>query len=78
VEVVDNRFRPPTVTIAAGGTVTWTWGGAAIHDVTVAGVGASPLQTSGTFSLTFATPGTYGYECTIHASVGMRGQVVVL
>lgn len=35
----------------------------------------SPVQTSGVFSLAFATPGSYDYVCTLHR--GMHGQVLV-
>jgi plastocyanin len=47
------------------------------HDVTFdQGGGGSPVQSSGTFSRTFTTPGTYAYHCSIHGS-SMSGQVVV-
>ena len=32
---------------------------------------------SGVFVHTFTTDGTYDYRCTLHASMGMTGQVVV-
>jgi plastocyanin len=32
-------------------------------------------MTSGTYSHTFTTPGTYHYQCTIHS--GMTGVVIV-
>jgi plastocyanin len=71
--------------VASGGTVTWTWSGpgshSATHNVTsTTGLFESNTQTKGPdFFFTFATPGTYTYECTIHASAQppMRGTIVV-
>jgi plastocyanin len=75
-------------TISVGGTVTWQWSGHG-HNVTSYGNAAfdpSPTQSAPfTFGpITFATPGTYLYHCTIHSQVvdylglvGMRGEIVV-
>jgi plastocyanin len=76
VVVTDNAYGPRTIRVGAGGTVTWTWRGEALHDVTGA-FGASPLQRSGTFSVTFSSPGTFAYACSVHLEVGMRGTVIV-
>jgi plastocyanin len=75
VSVVDFAFNPSSSTIAAGGEVTWTWGGAVGHNVTFGTGTNSATQTTGTFSRTFATAGSFAYECTIHA--GMDGTIVV-
>ncbi len=71
-------------TVAAGGTVTWTWAGIASHNVTSGGSptftpSPSTTQSSGTFAVTFANPGTYQYFCSIHGGVGipMAGTIVV-
>ena len=72
-----NQFQPSQVTIARGGTVTWTF--AALHNVTFQsgnGVPANiPNTSSGSVSRTFSTAGTFNYTCTIHP--GMNGSVVV-
>ena len=48
----------------------------ASHNVTFDdGSGASPTQTSGDYSRTFSTAGTYKYHCTMHS--GMTGEIVV-
>jgi plastocyanin len=76
VTVGDNFFNPASVSIAAGGMVTWTWTGALGHNVTFT-VGPQPLparsctQASGTHQVTFTTTGTYEYTCTLHAMSGV-------
>lgn len=82
IAVGDNYFSPATnVVIAAGGTVTWTWEGEAVHDV-VSGTGAfpaSPLQSSGSHRVAFNAPGTYQYYCEPHRQSvpPMRGVIEV-
>lgn len=68
VRVVDNKFIPDTVDIKAGEAVLWVFeSGAAKHDV-VADDGSfvSELQYEGTYTKTFADPGSFGYDCSIH------------
>lgn len=73
-----NQFSPSSVTIAAGGTVDWAWSSSQYHDVTgVDFAGSSKTEKAGSFSMTFPNPGTYRYECQVHASFGMRGTVIV-
>lgn len=73
-----TTFTPPSVDIAAGGVVTWTFG-QLTHNVTFgAQTGAPPnIPTSVNSDVprTFNTAGTFGYNCTIHP--GMSGTVVV-
>jgi plastocyanin len=76
VSVQDNTFVPASSTIAEGGQVTWTWAGAVDHNVTFATGPNSGDQTSGTFSRTFSTAGSFPYQCTIHGS-SMSGTVTV-
>jgi len=62
--------------------VTWTWAAGAVgHNVTFTSGPAprpanSATQSTGSYSATFTTVGTYGYHCTIHA--GMNGTVAVV
>jgi plastocyanin len=74
----NSIFIPGSVDIAAGGTVTWSFGAVA-HTVTfdfVNGVPASIGATSGaSVARTFPVVGTFPYECTIHP--GMSGTVRV-
>jgi len=88
VVVQNNSFRPGDVTLAVGGTVTWTWdactggdgygGGATCvsHNVTFDQGASSPTQGEGEFTRQFNTAGTFAYRCTIHGA-GMSGRVVV-
>ena len=67
-------------TVAVGGAVTWTWSGTDSHSVESVGAttfASSPVKNSGTYAVTFATPGTYRYQCAVHGSA-MTGRVVVL
>lgn len=76
ITVRDNRFDPSATTVPTGTTVTWTWAqGATTHNVTFADGTKSATQTTGTYARTFATAGTYAYECTVHS--GMTGSVTV-
>lgn len=74
VAVLDNSFDPEAIEVPVGTTVTWTWEGDNQHNVVGDGF-ESPVQRTGEFQHTFTDPGTYDYECTLHA--GMRGEVVV-
>ena len=76
VDVQDFAFAPASVTIAAGGTVAWTFTGAAPHTATGDGFDSGVVDAGATFEHPFATPGTFGYSCTVHPD--MKGEVVVL
>lgn len=85
VEVQDFQFAPEQTFVNVGDTVTWTWVGAAPHDVTPVdpeAFDASDLVVEGTFAVTFDTEGEVPYFCTLHASPdgseGMIGTVTVL
>jgi Plastocyanin len=80
VTVENNDFDPATLQVAAGSSVAWAWAsGASTHNVTFDDGEASGNRSSGTYSRTFATAGTYPYHCTLHgtATSGMRGSVTV-
>lgn len=66
-------FDPPSVTIAPGDTVRWTFSG--FHTSTSdassgAEVWDSGYLASGTFSHTFTTAGDYPYYCALHSTPG--------
>jgi plastocyanin len=75
---IDNfSFRPQTLTVAVGTTVTWTNRDDIPHTVVSDdGVFKSKARdTDEKFSYTFDAAGTYPYHCSIHPK--MTGQVVV-
>jgi plastocyanin len=77
VSVHDVRFRPGTLAINRGDSVTWVWRERGNeHNVTFRGV-RSRTMTSGSFTVRFNRRGTFNYRCTIHEAEGMRGKVVV-
>jgi len=77
ITIENFEFNPPTLTVPAGTTVTWTNRDDEPHTVTSsAKVFASPgLDADEAFSYTFSTPGTYTYHCTLHPH--MTGTIVV-
>ncbi len=78
---VDSASGNGTTTINAGGTVRWTWAGGS-HSTTsgncctASGMWNSGVQSSGSFSFTFPSAGTFPYFCSVHGAM-MTGQVIV-
>ena len=77
VTIKDYAFTPPTLTMAAGTTVTWTNDDAVPHTATASdgSFDSGNINPGESFSFTFATPGTHPYICQYHA--GMQGSIVV-
>lgn len=78
VAAFGTSFTPPTVTIRAGDSVTWT-GLSISHNVqtdTDPFCGRVPVP-GGTCTKTFNQPGTYNYYCFPHRGLGMTGTVIV-
>jgi plastocyanin len=78
----ETTFSPPTLTVPAGTTVTWTNADQAAHTVTAddGSFDAGFIAAGQTVSLTFDTPGTYPYYCIPHGApggAGMAGVIVV-
>jgi plastocyanin len=74
----SNTFSPQQVDISVGGQVTWNFGPVE-HNVTFVNSTGAPSNVGNTanqsVSRTFATAGSFTYNCTIHA--GMTGTVIV-
>ena len=70
VDVVDNKFKPATIRVKNGTTVTWSFKGKVPHTVTaLPGTGVefdSGAKPNGTFDFTFDKAGTFDYYCIIH------------
>lgn len=78
VQVTNNQFTPSTITIAAGGTVTWDWAANAVThnvapDATEPVRSGNPVNGPNTYQYTFNTPGTYQYYCEVHGAPGLSG-----
>ena len=84
VNVLASSFSPANLTISANETVTWQFNGGP-HTVTQGTSPGNPAtpefdsgnRSSGTFTRTFDTPGTYQYFCAIHFGMGMTGTITV-
>lgn len=71
----ETSFNPSNLTVKAGTTVAFVWQGGT-HTVTSYAVSGSPLfpgvpmpgKSSGNYSYTFATAGTYYYRCEYHST----------
>jgi plastocyanin len=79
-----NSTKNPAVdTVAAGATVTWTWGNIGSTQHSVQSVGSPSFSSSAikggsgqTHAATFSAPGVYQYVCAVHPST-MTGRIVV-
>lgn len=73
-----NQFVPASITIAPGGTVTWSFA-SVLHNAVFGGGAGAPSNIANTassqVSRQFPTAGTFVYNCTLHP--GMQGTVVV-
>lgn len=70
------RFDPRTIEIEAGDTVTWTNADNFTHTVQVDGQEDHKVERGESVSISFDTPGTYHYVCTLHKR-DMDGEVIV-
>lgn len=73
-----NQFVPASITIAPGGTITWSFA-TVLHNAVFAGGAGAPANIpnvqSTQVSRQFPTAGTFVYNCTLHS--GMQGTVIV-
>jgi plastocyanin len=76
----NGTWNPAVDTVAAGGTVTWTWATNSLsHSVQSTGspsFTSSAIKTTGSYSVTFPTAGSYQYDCVVHGA-SMSGTIVV-
>jgi len=69
-------FEPKVIEVEAGETVTWTNDDNFTHTVQVDGQEDHKVEQDESVSITFDTPGTYRYVCTLHRQ-DMDGEVIV-
>jgi len=70
------RFAPPSITVRAGATVTWTNHDSFTHNVALEGSEPLRMAPGQSVTHTFASPGTYPYLCSLHPK-DMKGTVLV-
>jgi amicyanin len=76
VKIGNFTFGPQEVKVKAGTTVTWTNEDDIPHTVVSPnGFRSKVMDTDGTYSFKFTTPGTYKYFCSLHPH--MTGTIVV-
>ncbi|HEV2755283.1 MAG TPA: plastocyanin/azurin family copper-binding protein [Actinomycetota bacterium] len=78
VRVDDDVFRPGSLTVRSGTTVTWRFVGDSPHNVTVTKGPVkfrSGTKSSGRFSKKMRRGGTYRIVCTVHAGMDMTLKV---
>ena len=76
VKIGNFTFGPQDLMVKAGTTVTWTNEDDIPHTlVSPNNFRSKVLDTDGTYSFTFTTPGTYKYFCSLHPH--MTGTIVV-
>ncbi len=67
VEIADFAFGPAEITIAVGGTVTWTNTDDQAHTATSSGnFDTGSIAAGAAASVTFDEPGTFTYICSFH------------
>ena len=81
INVEDNEFSPSFISVIVGDTVRWKWdNSASAHTTTSISVPFdaltwdNPIDNANTsFDYIVTKAGTYNYECTFHAAMGMTG-----
>jgi len=80
INIVNMLFTSSQITIAKGGTVTWTNNDSTTHTVVddlsnSGGPNSGDIAPGQSYSFTFEKTGSFQYHCSIHPS--MRGTIVV-
>ena len=71
VVMEDMRFRPQTLTVAAGDTVLWVNRDFVPHTATsrAGGFDSAVIRASGKWQLTVRKKGSFAYLCTLHPAM---------
>lgn len=75
VEIEDFVFRPATITVHQGDSVTWKNRDTMAHTATGDSFDSGRLDLGESFTFTFNQVGTFDYICTFHPT--MKGKVIV-
>ena len=77
VTIAGFAFDPGTVTVAVGDSVTWTNRDGRSHTATATdgSFDTGAISTGSSEAVTFTTPGSFAYRCSVHPD--MTGRVVV-
>jgi plastocyanin len=69
--MTTTAYAPNPVTIATGGSITWTNNDTTAHTATDnnGGYNSGSIAPGGQFTRTFTTAGTYAYHCTLHPNM---------
>lgn len=71
VSIKDNFYSPKSLTVNRNDTVKWVWRGSNRHDVRVSKGPVkfhSAIKTSGSYTKTMKSRGTYSIFCSVHKS----------
>lgn len=77
VKMINYRYKPETINIKVGDTVTWTNYDRMLHNVKFKKFRSKFLRKGKKFSHTFKEAGSFSYYCTPHRTRGMTGIVIV-
>ncbi len=78
VRLVDNAFRPGTLTVRQGDSVRFRWAGRLAHNVVVQEGPAefrSKVQRTGTYRKRLTRRGTYTIVCELHPGMNLTLRV---
>jgi plastocyanin len=87
ISVENDFFSPTTKTVMNGTAVVWAWNSCTdmgysgqtcvAHNIVFDDGVTSGVMDQGTFTRSFAAPGTYNYHCAIHGAAVMSGSITV-
>lgn len=73
--MTTTAYAPNPVTVAVGGSVTWTNGDNTAHTSTGPSWNSGTIAPGSSYTMTFSSAGTFTYHCSIHPN--MTGTVTV-
>ncbi len=79
INMKNSVFDPVTLTVTKGTTITWVNQDNFAHTTTADGNAwdSGNIAAGASKAFTFDTVGTFPYHCTYHATMGMKGTIIV-